>query len=95
MTWIGWAAVAVVVLIVVDRLALAAESRGWIYWRRRKPTRSTVGTAVLRVQAIFEPQIEHVVEERAEIGADQPGDDEPGGDPPDGRHRRSDGHHTG
>lgn len=81
MAW-GLAAIGVIAAaVVLDRLALAAEARGWIYWRRVKPKRATAANALQHVQAIFEPQIEHVVEERSKIGADQPGDDEP----PDGR----------
>jgi len=30
-----WLPVVAVVLVAVDRLALAAEARGWLYWRRR------------------------------------------------------------
>ena len=30
-----WLPVVAAVLVAVDRLALAAEARGWLYWRRR------------------------------------------------------------
>lgn len=77
MSWAAWVVVGVIALALLDRLALLAEARGWIYWRRRTPARSTAGMALQNLQAIFEPQIHHVVEERSQIGADQPGDDEP------------------
>lgn len=77
MTWAAWVIAAALALALVDRLALLAEARGWIRWRRTPPSRSAAGNALLHVQAIFEPQIQHVVEEREQIGADQPGDDEP------------------
>ncbi len=32
-----WIAAAAALLFVLDRLLLAAERRGWIYWRRRGP----------------------------------------------------------
>lgn len=51
-------------LWVCDRIALAAEDRGWIYWRRRQPDRSTAANAMLELQSIVEPQKAHVVEER-------------------------------
>lgn len=77
MTWILWVAGTVVALVVLDRVALWAEGRGWIHWRHSGPSRGTAGTAMLQVQALFEPGIEHVVKERTRIGAEQPGDDEP------------------
>lgn len=76
MSWAAWVVVGVIALALLDRLALLAEARGWIHWRRT-PSRSTAGTSLRRVQAIFEPQIHHVIEERSQIGAEQPDDDEP------------------
>jgi hypothetical protein len=76
-TWVLWVLAGVIALALLDRLALLGEARGWIRWRHSPPSRSTAGNALLHVQAIFEPQIQHVVEERDRIGADQPGDDEP------------------
>jgi hypothetical protein len=70
---------AVIAAVVIDRLMLAAEQRGWVYWRRRKPTTSAAGSAILSVQAIFEPDKGHVVEEqrRLEADIDVAGDDNP------------------
>ena len=77
MTWWLWVPLAVVALFVLDRLLLAAERRRWIYYRTSQPQRSSVGHAMQNIQAIFEPDKQHVVDERAAIDADQPGDDEP------------------
>ena len=77
MTCVAWLVAGVLALGVLDRLALLAEARGWIRWRRTPPSRSSVGNALLHVQTIFEPQIQHVVDEREQIGAERPGDDEP------------------
>lgn len=74
---LAWLVVTAVALFALDRLALAAEARNWIYWRRAGPRRTTAGQAMLGIQAIFEPQIQHVVRERSQIGAEQPGDGEP------------------
>lgn len=60
----GWGAAGVVALWLLDRAALWAEDRGWIYWRKRQPDRATSGNAMLEVQALLEPQKVHVVEER-------------------------------
>jgi hypothetical protein len=77
MTWWLWVPVAAVGLFVLDRLLLAAERRRWIFYRTTAPQRSTAGNALLSLQAIFEPDKQHVVDERTAIDADQPGDDEP------------------
>jgi hypothetical protein len=77
--WYVWVLVVVVGLVVLDRLALAAEARGWVYWRRRPPTASSAGDALMSVQALFEPGKQHVVEEaqRQRIAGDEDADDEP------------------
>lgn len=73
-------------LVIIDRLLLAAERRGWIYWRRRKASVSRASSALLSIQSIFEPDREHVVEERAreEADIDVAADDDPP-DPPGDR----------
>ena len=79
MTWWLWVPVAVAGLFVLDRLLLAAERRRWIFYRTTASQRSTAGNALLGIQAIFEPDKRHVVDQRTAIDADQPGDDEPSG----------------
>ncbi len=64
-----WVVQGIVVLVLIDQAALAAERRGWIRWRRQPPRRATVSRAGLQVQSIFEPSVEHVVEEQSQIGA--------------------------
>jgi hypothetical protein len=69
----------VVVALVFDRAMLWAERRGWVYWRREKAFHSALGSAMLEVQSILEPDKEHVVEERARQRGDieQAGSDDP------------------
>lgn len=76
----------IVALVIVDQLLLAAERRGWIYWRRSKASVSRASSALLSIQSIFEPDCEHVVEERAreEADIDVAADDDPV-DPPGDR----------
>ena len=50
-------------LFLLDRLALRAEAKGWIYWRRRKPSGSTGADLLLDVN-LFDPGARHVVEVR-------------------------------
>lgn len=78
MPWLVPASI-VVLALAFDRAMLAAESRGWVRWRRNPPKGSAVGNALLELQSILEPQMEHVVEQRATERADidQAGDDDP------------------
>lgn len=63
MTWVWWVLGAVVILVVLDRVAVWAESRGWIYWRRRSPEGG--GGGVLGdVFELFAPSRQHLVEEK-------------------------------
>jgi hypothetical protein len=66
------------VLLFLDRLLLWCESKGWIYWRRRKASPGTAGAAFLEVHAMLEPGKAHVVEEMKQVREER--DDE--GDPP-------------
>lgn len=51
-----------VALFVLDRLLLAAERRGWIYWRKSKASPGTVSTAMMELHSMVEPGRAHVVE---------------------------------
>ena len=47
----------------LDRLALWAERRGWLYWRQGKPTGNALGAMTLELQKIFEAgKATHVIE---------------------------------
>lgn len=67
------------VLFVADRLLLKAEERGWIYWRRRKGSPGSVGSAALQVHQIIEPSKKYVLQ----IEEDQQPEAARGGDPPE------------
>ena len=66
------------VLFFLDRLLLWCESKGWIYWRRRKASPGTASAAFLELQAMLEPGKAQVVEEMKQVREER--DDE--GDPP-------------
>ncbi len=51
-------------LFGLHRLALWAEGRGCLHYRRRRGASGALGNAFLEVQAIFEPSRRHVLEER-------------------------------
>ena len=62
-----WAAGIAAALFVLDRLLLAAEARGWIYWRRHKASPGTLGNAVASMHALLEPDRRHAAEERRAV----------------------------
>jgi hypothetical protein len=55
----------VVGLVLLDRLALWAERRGWVSFRRRKASSGSVN-ASLKAHALLEPGREHLLAARAE-----------------------------
>jgi hypothetical protein len=59
--WVWWV-LAVVVLLLADRLLLAAEARGWINYRRTPPRKGTAARAVMGVAEAFDPAIHHRIE---------------------------------
>ncbi len=54
------AVVAVAALYGLHRLALVAERRGWLYYRN---TRRPLGVGLGLLAAIYNPAVEHVVDE--------------------------------
>jgi hypothetical protein len=78
----------VAALVAVDRLLLAAEARGWIYWRRRKASPGTRAGAMLELHALLEPDRKHaaeIVRHESHVEDDEGG---PGPGGRDGRTRR-------
>ena len=68
-------------LLAIDRAALWAETRGWIYWRRRKRVGGQVGAAVAaELGAILSPA-ERTRQEVILRTEQLPAPDEPGGAP--------------
>ena len=71
----------VIGLVAIDRAALWAEARGWIYWRRTKRVGSQVGAAVAaELGAILSPA-ERTRQEIIARAAQLPAPDDPGGAP--------------
>jgi hypothetical protein len=79
-----WITAALGGLYTLHRLAVWAEGRGFIYYRRGRGSSGSLGSGLLEVQAIFEPSKRYVIEERARDEAES--DDE--GDPADPARRQ-------
>lgn len=69
---------AVAVLVVLDRLLLMAEAKGYIYYRKRKASPASLGNAAMEIQAMLEPGGRHAAVEQRRVRTEM--DDE--GDPP-------------
>lgn len=80
MTWV----IAVLVLIAIGyglhRVALWADSRGWIYYKTKPKFR---GSSLGLLESVYNPAMEHVVEERGGERA-RGSQDESGDEPNDG-----------
>jgi len=48
-------AAAAVLAVIIDRLLLAAEARGWIYYRKKQSSPGTSASAFLELQSMLEP----------------------------------------
>jgi hypothetical protein len=70
---------AIAALYGAHRLAVWAEGRGYIHYRRGRGSSGSVGSAFLEVQALLEPSRRHVLEARVREDVE----DEQSGDPPD------------
>ncbi len=49
-------------LFLLDRLGLWAESRGWIYWRRRRRSGSSGADLFLDLNVLVDPGARHIIE---------------------------------
>ena len=67
-------------LFALDRFLLWAEARGWIYYRKKKASPGTLGSAFLEIQGMLQEGAKHTVEERR---AEAPEVDEHGEPPAD------------
>lgn len=74
-----WLIVIAAALYALHRLALWAESRGWIYYMKSRGYSTRAGSAMLEVQQLLEPSKKHVIE----MKHDQRGVQDHQGDPPD------------
>jgi hypothetical protein len=69
----------IVALVMLDRLFLWMESRGWMYYRRTKGRHGGgAAGAVFEIHAALEPGVRHLLEERQMERAVQ----DESGDPP-------------
>ncbi len=65
---IGILAIIVASLLLLDRLFLWFESRGWMYYRRVKPESGRVFSNILLILGVnIDPRIKHVITSKTEL----------------------------
>lgn len=64
MKWLLICAAIAVVALVIDRLMVAAEARGWVYWRRGPTSGSLSAAALSPLHTLTQPSYEYVVQAR-------------------------------
>ena len=65
-----WVIFILLSLWAIDKLLLWMEDRGWINYRRKFPSRTSIGNAFLEVQSLIEPGKKATVEEIRRIKQD-------------------------
>ena len=78
MNWLAAVAATGVVAVLVDRLLLRMEARGWIFYRRTRGIRGGAMYHAQELDSIFNPGMQHVQE--AHVKQEQEEDES--GDPP-------------
>jgi len=79
MNWLLDLALFVLALFAIDQLALWAERRGWLYWRKTKRRGGGVGDVFLGVEGNLNPRAEYV----AQAKQAKKREDRAAGDPPE------------
>ena len=72
-----WIAGIGIALFLLNKALLWMESRGWIYYRKKAPTRSSLGSAFLEIQSLLEPSKKAMVEVMKEEKKEQANSGEP------------------
>lgn len=78
--WVLLGLVVVAVLVVADRALLAAERRGWIYYRTRRPSKGAAAERMVQLGTIWDPSQAHHLQEKDRQEDDADEDAEPSDD---------------
>ena len=72
--------VVVAVLYGLHRVFLWMEEQGWVYYWHKRGT-GGAGNVLLPIQAIYQPEVNYILEERVRLEAEA--EDDESGEPPD------------
>ncbi|MDP8225034.1 MAG: hypothetical protein P9L99_16865 [Candidatus Lernaella stagnicola] len=73
MSFLKWALIlggVVAAFWLIDRLLLYCEARGWLYYRKKTPAPGAVGSALMELHSILEPEKTHMAEQLREEHAE-------------------------
>lgn len=87
----GIAVIAVAALYGLHRLFLWMEDRGWVYYWRKRGS-GNAGNILMPVQAIYQPEVHYVLEERVRNRTEAEQDET--GDPPNRNNDETDDNET-
>ena len=62
MNWIIKSILILLSLFIIDRIGLWAEKRGYVYWRKKKPSSGGFGNALGELQSFMRPSAKYVIE---------------------------------
>jgi hypothetical protein len=78
-SWFSWCLAVGVGLFLFDRLFLWMEARGWVYWRKSGGS-SGFGSALVTLDAAFQPGKRYVLEQLQEEQKECPDEEDEAGD---------------
>jgi len=66
-----WLAVAILALWALDKVLLWVEGRGWIFYRRNRPTPGSLSSAFLEMHGLIEQGKKVIVQEMKKVKQDE------------------------
>jgi hypothetical protein len=78
MRFLIWGLAIGLALFTIDRLFLWLESKGWMYYRRKKPRGGAAVYHLMQIHSVFEPGFEEVIEIKVQ---EEKSEDESGAPP--------------
>ena len=61
-SWLAWSAIVLAVVLLLDRLLLRIEAKGWMNYRRRGLSRGAAVYHLMEMHSVFDPGIQQVIE---------------------------------
>ncbi len=60
-------ALLVAALFVFDRLLLALEAKGYVYYRKKKASLRSTGSVLMELHGVIEPRAKNVIEAKQQV----------------------------
>lgn len=56
-----------IALFALDRLLLALEAKGYVYYRKKKASLRSTGSVLMELHGVIEPRAKNVIEARRQV----------------------------